>query len=276
MRLAKLNTILVAALGFFASSSAAFAEYRGQWPSERFHPAQERNVAGVFDYYALVLSWSPTHCQTESAFNDNMQCNRGDGRRYSFVLHGLWPQYEKGFPEACRTQRRPYVPQEMIDGMLDIMPASGLIIHEYKQHGTCSGLDPNQYFGTARRLFHTIRVPERYKNPFESQFVSPGELISEFARANPQLKPDSIAVACGGAGNRLKEIHFCFGKDGQSRACGSNEEQSHLCRADRMHVPPVRSNAREDNGRPQGQQPANRQAPVPHPKLIEGPNGRDD
>lgn len=274
MRLSKLNVLIAAGIAA-VSATAALAEYRGQWPSERFNPSQERNVAGVFDYYALVLSWSPTHCQTESTLGDDMQCNRSDGKRYAFVLHGLWPQYENGYPEACRTPRRPYVPQDVIDGMLDIMPASGLVIHEYKKHGTCSGLDANQYFGTARRLYRTIQIPERYKNPFETQFVSPAELISEFAKANPQLKPGSIAVACGGSGSRLREIHICFGKDGQSRACGSNENQSSMCRSDRMHVPPVRSTAREDGSRPQQGQPANRQAPIPRPKLLEGPNGSD-
>ncbi len=274
-----MRTQLVKTFGIAAAVVACFAavkanaEYRSQWPSQRFNPAPaQTNVPGQFDYYALVLSWSPTHCSTERSNFDDQQCNRGDGKRYSFVLHGLWPQYEKGYPSDCRISRRPYVPQPLIDKMLDIMPASGLIIHEYKKHGTCSGLDPQAYFGEARKLFQTVKIPERYKNPFEAQFVSPGEIAAEFAKANPGLKPGAIAVACGGAGNRLKEIHFCFGKDGQSRACGSNENPRRMCSADRMYVPPVRSTARHDDGTGKDA-PMIKQNAVPRPRLIEGPNG---
>ena len=269
MRTSLLGKLALAAA--LAACTAAHAEYRGQWPSERFNPAVSRNAAGQFDYYALVLSWSPSHCAEASSGRDDTQCNRGDGRRYSFVLHGLWPQFEKGYPEDCRTARRPYVPQTVIDRMLDIMPATGLIIHEFKKHGTCAGLEPEAYFGTARRMFQTIHIPERYKNPFEAQFVAPAELAAEIAKANPQLKPNSFAIACGGTGNRLKEIHFCFGKDGQSRACGNNENQRRLCSAEKMYLPPVRSTAREDANRPSST-PSPGNAPVPRPRVIEGPH----
>ncbi len=273
MRISFSNMIAAAAAALATLAVPANAQNRSLWPSQRFNPPPvNANIAGQFDYYALILSWSPTHCSTESSNFDDQQCNRGDGKRYSFVLHGLWPQYEKGYPSDCRINRRPYVPQPLIDKMLDIMPAPGLIIHEYKKHGTCSGLEPQAYFGEARKLFQSVKVPERYKNPFEAQFVSPGELAAEFAKANPGLKPGSIAIACGGAGNRLKEIHFCFGKDGQSRACGGNENPRRMCSAERMYVPPVRSTARlEDNtGR---EAPMIKQNPIRRPRLIEGPNG---
>jgi ribonuclease T2 len=57
---------------------------------------QTESVAGVFDYYLLTLSWSPTFCLTHK---DDVQCS---GKGYGFVLHGLWPQYAKGgWPESC-------------------------------------------------------------------------------------------------------------------------------------------------------------------------------
>jgi ribonuclease T2 len=258
-----------------------------QWPSDRFNTSQERNVAGQFDYYALVLSWSPSYCSTAGE-NADEQCNRNDGKRFSFVLHGLWPQYDKGYPEMCRTARKPFVPQPLMDRMLDIMPSTSLIVHEYRKHGVCSGLQPDEYFGTARRLFTSIRVPERYSNPFEAQFLSPDQVVSDFTRANPQLTADMMAVACGGAGSRLKEIRFCFSKDGKPRNCGDNENQRRMCSANRMFVPPVRSVARDENysGRPpetpaasqqdsrQTTGPGDRQRPyvIPRPRVIEGPH----
>jgi ribonuclease T2 len=234
----------------------------------------ERNVAGQFDYYALVLSWSPTYCASPENADDGHQCNRRDGRRYAFVLHGLWPQYERGYPESCRTRKRPYVPQNIIDGMLDIMPSPRLVIHEYRKHGTCSGLNPASYFALSRRLFETIRIPERYRNPFETQFVSPENLASEFLKENPNLRPDMLAISCAGPGNRLREIRICMTRDGQPRACGRNENQRKMCSARSMYVPPVRSTRDgPDTGRhaPRSNEQDRNPSPLPGPRLIESP-----
>src|SRR5262245_26202773 len=61
--------------------------------------AWARGNIGDFDYYALSLSWSPTYCTSQVGQNDSQQC--GPGRTYAFVVHGLWPQYERGWPENC-------------------------------------------------------------------------------------------------------------------------------------------------------------------------------
>ena len=67
--------------------------------------AQDRrqNAPGEFDFYVLSLSWSPSFCE-EAAERGNegrsqAQCG---GRPFSFVVHGLWPQYEHGFPDYCQ------------------------------------------------------------------------------------------------------------------------------------------------------------------------------
>jgi len=71
-------------------------------------PAQDRrqNAPGEFDFYVLALSWSPSFCEAASDRPDSgrsqPQC---DGRPYSFVVHGLWPQYERGFPNIASGQR---------------------------------------------------------------------------------------------------------------------------------------------------------------------------
>jgi ribonuclease T2 len=61
--------------------------------------AFERNTPGEFDYYALVLGWAPSYCLTEGRLRRDAECNSAKPR--AFVLHGLWPQYEKGWPEDC-------------------------------------------------------------------------------------------------------------------------------------------------------------------------------
>lgn len=104
-------------------------------PAPTSAAARPGGTSGSFDYYSLVLSWSPTHCESPEGQDDEAQCARRDGRRYAFILHGLWPQYERGYPEDCPAESR-FVPQRVIDGMLDVMPSKGLIIHEYRKHGT--------------------------------------------------------------------------------------------------------------------------------------------
>ncbi len=211
----------------------------GRAPYERRD--QERNVPGRFDYYSLVLSWSPTFCASLPRDRYEPQCHRRDGRRYAFVLHGLWPQHERGWPENCRTRQRPFVPQALIDSMLDIMPSSRLVIHEYRKHGTCSGLTPEGYYGLSRRLYNSVTIPQRFVLPNDDFTISPDAVVRSFAEANPELRPDMIAVACGGPGNRLREVRICFSREGKPTRCGRNEDQSRLCRASSMYVPPVRS-----------------------------------
>ncbi len=223
------------AIGFvFAICSPAFAR------------SDRGGVAGEFDYYVLVLSWSPTYCETEARGEYDQQCS--GTRPYSFVLHGLWPQYEaKGWPEFCKINERPFVPQTTIDGMLDIMPSPRLVIQQYRKHGTCSGMQPGQYFETARRLYDRIRIPDQFKDLTQTLTVRPQAVEDAFIEANPQLKPDMIEVSC--ARNRLRDVRICFSKDLKLRTCGENELSRRLCYANSVTMPPVRGTSQETNRR---------------------------
>ena len=123
-------------------------------------------------------------------------------------------------------------PGPVANRMLDIMPSKRLVFHEYRKHGTCSGLGVDGYFDLARRLHDKVKIPARFVGLTDTRMtVSPDELMSEFMAANPGLKPDMIVVQCGGAGSRLKEVRICFDKGGDFRACGRNENQARLCSA---------------------------------------------
>lgn len=235
--------VLVAGLtaGLLASavSDASAQRYRDDDDNGR-----QQHKAGVFDYYVLALSWSPTYCAERGDSRNDQQCRPRGGRPYAFVLHGLWPQYQRGWPERCRTQDRGWVPGPVADRMLDIMPSKQLVFHEYRTHGTCSGLGVDGYFAKARELYEKVKIPARFVALQDDRLtISPGDLVREFLEANPGLRPDMIAVQCGGTGNRLREVRICFDKAGAFRACGSNENQRRLCSADRMYVPPVRLGA---------------------------------
>lgn len=199
-----------------------------------------KHVAGQFDYYSLVLSWSPTYCAGRRSKSYDPQCDIKSGRPYSFVLHGLWPQYNRGYPERCWTRERPFVPRKLINEMLDIMPSPKLVIHEYKKHGTCSGLTPRGYYDLSRKLFNQISIPKAFDAPGKAFMVSPEAVTKAFLTTNPKMRRDMMAISCGGPGNRLREIRFCFSKSGQFAPCGRNENQRRMCSAKRMFVPPAR------------------------------------
>ncbi|RIA56413.1 ribonuclease T2 family protein [Dichotomicrobium thermohalophilum] len=190
---------------------------------------------GNFAYYTLALSWSPTYCETEDPKGRTAQC-RGAPR--AFILHGFWPQYERGWPKNCYSGKRPWVPEAVIDGMTDIMPSRGLIIHQYAKHGTCSGLSPETYFDAARAAFEAVRVPERLERLDRPLETKPADIEAAFLAANPELEPDMVAVRCGP--ERLREVRVCFSKKLGPRSCGANENQARLCPTPTTRVPPVR------------------------------------
>ena len=136
---------------------------------------------GRFDFYVLALSWSPSFCQdTEERGRDGgQQCNTA--RPYSFVVHGLWPQYERGFPQRCEVPA-PRLNRELMTSMLDLMPAPRLVYHEWDTHGTCSGLGANAYFDLIRKARESIKIPEPYTSPDKSMSLSPDDVEEAFVK----------------------------------------------------------------------------------------------
>lgn len=249
-RLAVTGLVALATLGAAAGTASAqrASDNFGAFPRSDNQSQGSRPRAitqpGQFDYYVLSLSWSPSYCASLPRDGYDPQCHRRDGKRYSFVLHGLWPQFERGWPEYCPTADRGFVPRPVAQRMLDIMPSEKLVFHEYRKHGVCSGLGVDGYFDKSRDLYGKVKIPPRFVGVTDTRmFVSPSDLMKDFLAANPAMKPDSIAVDCGGPGNRLKEVRVCFDKAGEFRSCGRNEDQRRMCSADRMYVPPVREGA---------------------------------
>jgi ribonuclease T2 len=180
----------------------------------------------------LVLSWSPSYCAAEGRKRRDRHCAAGMSR--AFTLHGLWPQYAKGWPEDCSIGKRPWVPQSVIDEMRDIMPSKNLLIHEYRTHGTCSGLEPRSYFSLARDLYERVSVPPRFADTKGRLSLSPEEIEAEFLRTNTWLTPDMISVTC--RDRALLDIRVCFGRDLGPRNCGQNEARRD-CRLREVSVP---------------------------------------
>jgi ribonuclease T2 len=170
---------------------------------------------GVFDYYAMSLSWSPEYCASR---DDPVQC--ASGRQLGFVLHGLWPQFEKGYPDSCSRAR---LPAALRDRYADMYPAPKLIGHEWQKHGTCSGLSPEAYLSLSAKLKEGLKIPAAFQKPQQPVRVTPGEFEQAFKQANSWLAKDSVLPYCTGGGRFLREAHVCYGKDGASRSCALDE-----------------------------------------------------
>ena len=187
---------------------------------------------GRFDYYVLVLSWTPTYCAHEGDERGDRQCTAR--RRHGFTLHGLWPQYFDGWPQDCWSGKRPWVPEPVIEAMRDIMPSKSLVIHEYREHGTCAGLSPEDYFSVSRDLYERIEIPSRFAAPDDPLVLPPETIEREFLQANSWLKPEMMSVTC--RKGALLDVRICFGRDLAPRACGRNEERR-VCRAPSTTIP---------------------------------------
>jgi ribonuclease T2 len=173
-----------------------------------------KDVAGQFDFYVLSLSWSP-YCAT-SGSRDQQQC--GTGRQLGFVLHGLWPQFNRGWPENCT--REPF-DRQIQSQFPDLYPSEKLYNHEWSKHGTCSGLSQPQFHKLAADLKASLKIPTRYDRPTQPFRTTLAALKQEFVTANPELTGDRIAPFCSGAGRFLQEIRICEPKAGKLQSCST-------------------------------------------------------
>jgi ribonuclease T2 len=196
-----------------------------------------QNAPGEFDFYVLSLSWSPSFCEEAEergggGRSSGQQCS---GRPFSFVVHGLWPQYERGFPEYCQ-RPSPRLGRNIMTSMLDLMPAPGLIYNEWDKHGTCSGLGEKAYFETIRKARAGIKIPDEFLQLSSSKTIAPADVEDAFVKVNPGLSTSAISVTCNR--NRLSEVRICLSKDLQFRSC--EEIDRRACRRDQVVMPPVR------------------------------------
>jgi ribonuclease T2 len=201
--------------------------------------AQDRrqNTPGQFDFFVLSLSWSPSFCEgrEEDGGGGRSQQIQCGGRPFSFVVHGLWPQYERGYPEYCQ-RPSPRLARNIMSSMLDLMPAPGLIYNEWDKHGTCSGLGERAYFETIRKARAAVKIPDDYLQLSDTKTVSPADVEEAFIKANPGLKASGIAVTCNR--KRLSEVRICMSKELEFRDCPEIDHQA--CPLDQVTMPPVR------------------------------------
>lgn len=167
-----------------------------------------RDTPGNFDFYVLALSWSPSFCQGEGGRRASVQCETG--RNPDFVVHGLWPQYTRGFPSDCATTNRNPTRADM-QKAAKVFPEEGLARYEWRKHGTCAGGPPGEYFEEVAAARDKVEIPDILKSPARSFTIAPLDIERAFVEANRGLRADMMSVQCNR--NVLSEVRICMSRD---------------------------------------------------------------
>ena len=200
------------------------------WPAPQA-TAATASVAGRFDFYVLALSWAPSYCAAAGLKANKQECGRD--ARYGFIVHGLWPQNEHGYPESCPSKLSSRVPRTLGERYADIMPGMSLIGHEWRTHGSCTGLDQASYFRLVRKAREAVRVPAEFGPAAPARSVDPARMEAAFIEANPGLDGDGIAVTC--KAGRVEDVRICLTKSLQFRSCPAVHAEA--CGRSRVSLP---------------------------------------
>lgn len=187
---------------------------------------------GQFDFYVLALSWSPGFCEISG--RKSRQCDAGSG--LGFVVHGLWPQMEQGYPSFCEPSGR-FVSMAAMADAKGLFPDDNFARYQWRKHGSCSGESPSGYFRAVQRARERVRIPDGFKALSERSKVLPNEIEQAFMSVNPGLRPNMIAVSCG---RRIfQEVQICLDKDLRDfRQCPEVDRDG--CHAGEIVIPAVR------------------------------------
>ncbi len=178
-------------------------------------PISAQDRAGNFDYYVMSLSWSANWCALEGDARNSPQCD--PSADFGWILHGLWPQYEQGYPANCATSERSPSRSDTA-AMADIMGTSGLAWHQWRKHGVCSGLSSEDYYALSREAFGRVTRPEVFRD-LKRKVTLPASLIEEaFLQDNPALAADQITITC--KSGFIQEARICLTRDLEFRDCG--------------------------------------------------------
>lgn len=223
---------LLALLSGCSEESGPFAnDGQTAFPVSSAAAAGELPLGEGFDFYVLALSWSPAYCLVTGERANKQQC--AEDRDLAFVVHGLWPQNETGYPEFCPSREPERVPSQLGQDYLDLLPSMGLIGHQWRKHGSCSGLTQRDYFEVTRAARERISIPEQFALESLPGEIDAVEAEEAFIEVNPGLSRDAIAVKC--ERGMLREIRICMTSTLDFRGCREVDRKG--CKLDNLDVP---------------------------------------
>ena len=156
-----------------------------------------------FDFYLLALQHTGMFCcENPKKCNDKRHdsTNSSTAASSSLAVHGLWPMnlYKAQSPIYCASED--FDPPR---------PLSGREKHEWKKHGSCSGLARDMYFLEEKRLATSEPTVKHVRSVVDNSVGVAISTDSLIAAGGDQMK--SVAIksteAC-----RLQEISICFSR----------------------------------------------------------------
>ncbi len=168
--------------------------------------------------YTMALSWSPAFCRTrQDSRSHATQCN-GDNGSFGLIVHGLWPESGRTWPQWCPTQGR-LTPTETRRNMC-MMPSARLVARQWAKHGSCMTKRPDTYFKVTRILWESLRIPD-YDRISREDGLTAGRIRQAFADANGGWSASQVGVKLNRQG-WLEEIRLCYNKRFRPTRCTSS------------------------------------------------------
>lgn len=172
---------------------------------------------GDFDYYVLALSWSPNWCSLEGRDRGSPQCDVGAD--FGWVLHGLWPQFERGWPSNCPSPHAPPSRGQTRD-MAWLYGSSGSAWHQWRKHGVCDGRDPTAFYALSQRAYDSVTRPPVFRQIPRDLQISASVIEEAFLKSNPGLRADGVTITC--KAGAIQEARICLTRDLEPRRCGAD------------------------------------------------------
>lgn len=182
-----------------------------------------------FDFYTLALSLAPAFCETAPNKKQCDKLSESVNTTTPLTLHGLWPENARAgsYPESCAGQA---ISVRALERQIDarrlrqFMPGivDGLASHEWRKHGTCTGLSPESYFAAA--ITWTERINTALLSTLKSasgKLIIATQLKAAAERALPGLG-QALTLHCRNIKTHdanmlgkpvLLELHVCLQKD---------------------------------------------------------------
>jgi ribonuclease T2 len=198
-------------------------------------PAHAAGRPASFDFYLLALTLHPAFCAEHQGKGE---CRTGGHR--PLVIHGLWPERlePRTYPHDC-----PAPPLDLDHGLEQqlaaLMPGvqDGLHVHEWREHGGCSGLDDDLYY---RRTLELARALDGALGARLTTLEGGETTAAELREIAGQFQPGigaTFTLHCRtlrGSGNRpvLFEVRQCVDDDGPGGAPATLLDCSTLRRQD--------------------------------------------
>ncbi|MFT3696404.1 MAG: hypothetical protein QM831_24905 [Kofleriaceae bacterium] len=169
-----------------------------------------------FGLYVLALSWAPSFCCGHPDKEECANLTTAFAGTH-LTLHGLWPNYtddeargRKTYPEFCGSRDAPD-PSTIPDEMQTLGPGyvgdhDFLADHEWPKHGTCTGLQPREYFQAALDAMKKVPTPDVMQKAIGGD-IATADLESAFG-----VPANSVLLSCDRE-CRLSQVSFCLAHD---------------------------------------------------------------